>query len=108
MGEEREEVIINALHNLIADQNQARGEIMLEMRTNDPHATILADLFNQMRAISDPSSQLEALVYDLTETELGAFAEYQEQRQNTAISFGPIGRVSGSFSADANFFEGSL
>lgn len=108
VGEERDEVIINALHNLIADQNQARGEIMLEMRTTDPHATIPADLFNQMRAISAPNSQLDALTYDLTETKLDTFAEYQKQRQNTAISFGPIGGVSGSISADAGFFEGSL
>ena len=61
-----------------------------------------------MRAISDPNSQLEALTYDLTETELVASAEYQKQRQNTAISFGPIGEVSGSISTGADFFEGSL
>ena len=36
VSEEREEVIINTLHNMIADQNQARGEPMLEMQTPDP------------------------------------------------------------------------
>lgn len=108
VGEEREEVIINALHNLIADQNQARGEIMLEMQTADPQATTRTDLFEQMRAISDPSAQLETLAYDLTETELDAFAEFQDQRQNTVISFDPIGGTSSSFSGGAAFFEGGL
>ena len=36
VSKEREEVIINALHNMIADQNQARGELMLEMQTVEP------------------------------------------------------------------------
>jgi hypothetical protein len=78
------------------------------MQATDPLVPARADLFNQMRAISDPNSQLDALTYDLTETKLDTFAEYQKQRQNTAISFGPIGGVSGSISADADFFEGSL
>ena len=36
VSEEREGVIINTLHNMIADQNQARGELMLEMQTVEP------------------------------------------------------------------------
>jgi hypothetical protein len=84
VSEEPEEVIINTLHNMIADQNQARGEPMLEMQTPDPLVPARADWFYQMRAISDPNSQLEVLAYDLTASELDAFAEFQEQRQNTS------------------------
>ena len=84
VSEERGEVIINTLHNMIADQNQARGEPMLEMQTPDPLVPARADWFYQMRAISDPNSQLEVLAYDLTASELDAFAEFQEQRQNTS------------------------
>jgi hypothetical protein len=108
VSKEREEVIINALHNMIADQNQARGELMLEMQTADPLLPTRAELFNQMRAISDPNSQLEVLAYDLTASELDAFAEFQEQRQNTSASFGPISGTSGVLSGGAAFFEGSL
>jgi hypothetical protein len=108
VSEEREEVIINALHNMIADQNQARGELMLEMQTADPLLPTRAELFNQMRAISDPNSQLEVLAYDLTASELDAFAEFQEQRQNTSASFGPISGTSGVLSGGAAFFESSL
>ena len=108
VSKEREEVIINALHNMIADQNQARGELMLKMQTADPLLPTRDDLFNQMRAISDPNSQLEVLAYDLTASELDAFAEFQEQRQNTSVSFGPIGGTSGVWVEGEAFFEGSL
>ena len=65
------------------------------MQAADPLVPARADLFNQMRAISDPNSQLEVLAYDLTASELDAFAESQEPRQNTSASFGPIGKTSG-------------
>jgi len=61
-----------------------------------------------MRAISDPSSQLEVLSYDLTASELDAFAEFQEQRQNTSASFSPIGGTSGVLSGGTAFFEDTL
>ena len=90
VSEEREEVIINALHNMIADQNQARGELMLEMQTADPLLPTRAELFNQMRAISDPNSQLEVLAYDLTASELDAFAEFQEQPHPKSSQLDPM------------------
>ena len=61
-----------------------------------------------MRAISDPSSQLEVLSYDLTASELDAFAEFQEQRQNTSASFSLIGGTSVVLSGGAAFFEDTL
>lgn len=107
VSEEREEVIINALHNLITDQNQARSEIIQEMRA-DPQSATRGDLRRQMRAISDPSSQQEALAYDLTKTELDAFADYQEQRQNTSVSFGGAGVSAAALSGGPTFFSGDL
>jgi hypothetical protein len=108
VSEEREGVIINTLHNMIADQNQARGELMLEMQTADPMVPARADLFNEMRAISDANSRLEVLAYDLTASELDAFAEFQKQRQTTSASFGPTGGTRGVLSEGTAFFEGSL
>ena len=78
------------------------------MQATDPLVPARADLFNQMRAISDPNSQLEVLACDLTASELDAFAEFQEQRQNTSASFGPISGTSGVLSGGAAFFESSL
>lgn len=90
VGEEREEVIINALHNLIADQNQARDELMLQMQTT-PQAANLGDLSRRMQSISSPEAQLDALSYDLTDAELNAFSEFQEQRQSDFSSFEIVG-----------------
>ena len=106
VSEEREEVIINALHNLITDQNQARSEIIQSMQT-DPQAVTRGDMRRQMRAVSDPGAQLQALAYDLSETELDAFAEYQEQRQNTSQAFEFIGGT-GSPVGGRAFFNGGL
>ena len=96
------------MHNMIACQNWARGELILEMQTADPLVPARADLFNQMRAISDPNSQLEVLAYDLTASELNAFAEFQEQRQNNSASFGPIGGTKSVLSGGSAFFEDNL
>jgi len=93
VSEEREEVIINALHNMIADQNQAREQLMQEMLT-DPQSTGRDDLHRLMEATSSPEAQLNALSYDLTEAELNAFSEFQEEQQDIFSSFeifgGPV------------------
>ena len=78
------------------------------MQAAGPLVPARAGLFNQMRAVSDPNLQLEVLACDLTASELDAFAESQEPRQNTSASFGPIGKTSGVLSGGAAFFEGSL
>ena len=78
------------------------------MQAADPLVPARAGLFNQMRAISDPNLQLEVLAYDLTASELNAFAEFQDQRQNNSASFGPIGGTSGVLSGGAAFFEDNL
>jgi hypothetical protein len=108
VSEEREEVIINALHNLIADQNQMRSEMILEMQA-DPQAANRGDLRRQMQAISSPEAQLDALSYDLTESELNAFNEFQEQRRNSYSPF--FSRSTSSSNGVVNgptFFSGEL
>ncbi|PCI74630.1 MAG: hypothetical protein COB20_14965 [SAR86 cluster bacterium] len=100
VSEEREEVIINALHNLIAEQNQMRSEVIQEMQA-DPQAADRGDLRRQMQAISSPEAQMEALSYDLSESELNAFNEFQKQRQNTYSPF-----FSRSTSSSSGFVNG--
>jgi len=95
VSDERKEVVINALHNLIVEQNQARSEIILGLQ-NDPQAGNRGELRRQMREISEPSAQQEALAYDLTESELDAFARYQEQMQNSSVTFRGVGGISGT------------
>lgn len=83
VSDERMEVIVGALSNLIADQNQARMELALEMQSLPPNVDP-RDVRFQMRSIMDPASQLEILAYDLTESELDALAEFQRGQQNTS------------------------
>ena len=44
-----------------------------------------------MQEISSTESQLEALAYDLSESELDAFTEFQEQRQSNFSPFSIVG-----------------
>jgi len=94
VDEQRREIIINALQNMINGQNLARSDAIQQMQV-DPQATSRGDLRRQMRAITDPAKQLETLTFDLTEDELAAFAEYQQKRQSLTPSFGRFGTGNG-------------
>lgn len=107
VSDERLEVVINALQNMVADQNQATSELMLEYRS-DPEAIIRGDLHQQMQEISSAESQREALSYDLTEAELEAYAAYQEKRRNSMPSFSIVGEAIGGPIEEAAFFNGEL
>jgi hypothetical protein len=105
--EERLDVVINALQNMIADQNQAQSEIMLEYQA-DPEAIINGDLNQQMQEISSTESQLEALAYDLSESELDAFIEFQEQRQSNFSPFSIVGGTVDGFVDGPIFLGGDV
>lgn len=77
VSEERKETIMTALNNLIADQTQARMDLMLEMRTEQLGR---GEIRRQMQALNSPEAQREALAFDLTEDELAALAEFQNTR----------------------------
>jgi len=108
VSEERKEVVINALHNLITDQNQAQSEFMLQMQA-DPQAVNRGDLRLQMQTIYSPEVQLEALSYDLTESELNTFNEFQEQRRNTySPFFSRSTSIGNGVVNDLPYFSGNL
>ena len=96
--DERMDVVVTALQNLIADQNQARSDIIQELQTN-PKAAIRDDLRQRMEAVSSTEAQLEALAYDLTEAELNAFEEFQKQRQS---AFASLRRIEGTANGPFN------
>jgi len=79
VSDERMEVIVSALGNLIADQNQQRMDLMMDARSQGTgRREIRGDLF----AINSPEAQLEALAFDLTEEELDLLSEFQTNRGN--------------------------
>ena len=77
VSDERKEIIMTALSNLIADQNQTRMDLMLEMRTQQLGR---GEMRREMQTLNSPEAQLEALSFDLTEDELTALAEFQNTR----------------------------
>lgn len=86
ISDERMNIVINALSNMIDDQNQARVAIAEEMRA-DPDAIDRSDIQQRMQAINQPEAQIEALSYDLTDSELNAFIEFQEQQRTNYNPF---------------------
>lgn len=86
ISEERMEVVINALSNMITEQNELRRQIGQEMRGN-PDAINRSEFRERMQAINDPSAQIEALSYELSDSELDAFREFQEQRNSSYNPF---------------------
>lgn len=81
ISEERMAVVINALSNMLADQNQARTAMAEDIRVN-PSALSRGEFQTRMQEISEPEALIEALSYDLTESELNAFSKFQEQKRN--------------------------
>jgi hypothetical protein len=114
ISEERMDVVINALSNMLADQNQARSAIAEDRRAN-PTAVSSGNFPERMQAISEPEAQIEALSYELTESELNAFSEFQEQRRTSYNPFfsystsseGTISTSTGTTS-DINLFSTGL
>jgi hypothetical protein len=82
--DERMEVIIGALSNLVAEQNQARQQIMLQAQTQDIGRR---EMRTQLGAIMSPGAQIEALSYDLTDDELDILRETQTSQRNRRGSF---------------------
>ena len=109
VSEERKEDIINALQNLIMDQNQLRMEILQKMQVN-PQMAGRDDLRQKMQAISSPDAQLEALSYDLTESGLNAFNEFQEQRLDAYTRYLRADRPinTGGAASGATLFSGDI
>jgi len=84
IGDARMEVIVGALSNMISDQNQARMDIMLQMRSQAQDANpreMRTQIRNQMTAINSPEAQREALSYVLTDEELGLLEDFQSDQQ---------------------------
>lgn len=97
VSDERMEIIVDALGNLIADQNQARMNLMMEVRSQDINRR---EVRTQMRAISSPEAQVETLSFVLTDDEMSVLQDFQstqaEQRTATrAFSSNPNGPVDG-------------
>lgn len=72
VSDERMEVIVDGLSNMVADQNQARMELLQELRQQDSPPQ---DLRLKMQGINNADAQREAMSYVLTDDEMALFNE---------------------------------
>ena len=108
VSEGRKEVIVDALINMMTDQDQQRRELIAQNAGNQQGRR---ELRREMLAISSPDAQVEVLSYVLDDNEMAAFESFQEeqreQRRTTSTSFisgsarGPV-RVNETTTTDAN------
>ena len=102
VSDERMDVIIGALSNVIATENLARMELMQQVQSGE---VSLETLPEKMMGVHDQESQLDELSYVLTEDELAAFSEYQDQQGNQRIQI--LGGPGGGVQESQSFFVGS-
>ena len=99
----RREVIVSALTDRVAEQNQARQELMMEMREG---AVGRRALRSGMQEIVNPQAQIERLSQTLTEDELQIYQQVlstQQNKQNAVVDF----TINSSTDTGAVFFGGN-
>lgn len=84
VDEQRLNVIVDGLSNIVEEQNQLRMDAIEQLRNNPDQDNALA-LREQMIALSSPEAQLEALSYLLTEEELAAYQQFQQQQRQNGV-----------------------
>jgi hypothetical protein len=82
VSDARMEEIVNALGNVIADQNQARQDIMQQAQSQEISRR---EVRTQMRDVMNPETMIETLSYDLTDQELNVLTEVQEQQRSQGV-----------------------
>ncbi|MSR10229.1 MAG: hypothetical protein EXR84_00290 [Gammaproteobacteria bacterium] len=81
----RLEVIVDGLSNMIAEQNQARMDLMLQMQQDNTNANP-RQIRREIQTISSPESQSEALSFILTDEEMALFEQYQASQPQRAFT----------------------
>lgn len=102
VSDERMDVIIGALGNVIATENQARMELLQQVQAGEVSLEALSE---QILEVHDSDAQLNELSYVLTADELAAFSEYQEKQGNSRIAI--LGGQAGGVQESQTFFAGS-
>ncbi|NKB32580.1 MAG: hypothetical protein GKR91_05730 [Pseudomonadales bacterium] len=97
VNDERMEIIVGALSNVVTSQNLARQEIMQAAQNQEIGRR---EMRTQMREVMNPETMFEVLSYDLSDDELNLLTEVQEQ-QRTQSAVSTFSLRSGSTRAQA-------
>ncbi|MBQ15115.1 MAG: hypothetical protein QGG67_04980 [Gammaproteobacteria bacterium] len=95
VSDERMEIIVGALNNMLAEQNQARMNLMAQAQSSSQD-TNRRQLRRQLGALSSPEAQLESLSFALTDEELAIFSAFQDAQQAEAQALRAAGGRRGS------------
>lgn len=79
----RMEIIVDGLSNMIAEQNQARMDLMLELQQENADP---GQFRERMQTINDPANQVEALSFVLTDEEMALFKQFQASQPQQAFT----------------------
>jgi len=84
----RMEVVVDALSNVVASQNQARADILQAVQNEEIGR-------REMREVMNPETMFEELAYSLTEDELNLLQQVREEQSDQA-AFGTFSMRAGN------------
>lgn len=99
VSDQRMDVIIGALGNVIATENAARMEVLQQVQAGQVD---LAEVRDKMLGIHDQDNMLNELSYVLTEQELAAFSDYQDTQASSRIAV--LGTQAGGLIQSETFY----
>lgn len=99
VSDQRMDVIIGALGNVIATENAARMEVLQQVQAGQVD---LAEVRDKMLGIHDQDNMLNELSYVLTEQELAAFSDYQDAQASSRIAV--LGTQAGGLIQSETFY----
>ncbi len=83
VDDERMDVIINALQNVISEQNQARSDLIQQVRNGE---TDRRSLREGLASVTSPETQRESLGHILTDEELAVYDSWRETQQSSTMA----------------------
>ena len=102
VSDERMDVIIGALGNLIAAENQVRMEVIQQVRLGE---VAIEEVRDRMLGSLEQDNQLNQLSYVLTADELAAFSAYQDTQSRSRIAV--LGAAAEGVQESRTFFVGT-
>jgi len=102
VSDQRMDVIIGALGNAIAAQNQAAMEVLQQVQTGE---VSIAEVRDKMLGAHNQDNMLNELSYVLTEQELAAFGDYQDTQASSRIA--ELGTQAGGLIQSETFYLGA-
>ncbi|MDP6654054.1 MAG: hypothetical protein QGF90_18400, partial [Gammaproteobacteria bacterium] len=104
VDDQRMEVIVTALTDVVAEQNLARQELMVQMREGEVGRRVMR---REMREIMSPGTQIESLAPTLTDDEMLVFRQALSEQQEQTYAIRDFTLNTGDSTSSAIYFGGA-